>query len=147
MKYKINKDISVKATYRKQQTTTWYEDKYSSDLKESATQTTGNCPECFGYYGTGNLYSNRENLELIGTYNKKIGAISVDGFVGTDFFKWTYKANEGNTNQGLSVPNLYTLANSVNSASIFNSRTNEAYNAIFAKASVGYKTSSSLMEL
>ncbi|MBL0325163.1 MAG: SusC/RagA family TonB-linked outer membrane protein [Cytophagaceae bacterium] len=139
LKYKINKDISVKATYRKQQTTTWYEDKYSSDLKESATQTTGNCPECFGYYGTGNLYSNRENLELIGTYNKKIGAISVDGFVGTDFFKWTYKANEGNTNQGLSVPNLYTLANSVNSASIFNSRTNEAYNAIFAKASVGYK--------
>ncbi len=137
--YKVTKDLKLRGTFRKQQNTTWYEEKYRSELNESANQTTGNDARNFGYYSTGTTYSNRQNIELMALYNKKIGDFSVDGFIGADFFKWTSKSNSGNTNQGLNVPNLFTLANSVNQAAQANGRTNEAYNAIFGKVNVGYK--------
>lgn len=137
--YKVTKDLNLKATYRKQQNTTWYEDKYRTELNESGTQTQGNDARNYGYYATGTTYSNRRNIEFLATYKKKIADFDIDAAAGTDFFKWTYKDNEGNTNQGLSVPNLFTLANSVNQASQINDRTEEAYNAIFGKLSLGYK--------
>lgn len=137
--YKVTKDLNLKATYRKQQNTTWYEDKYRTELNESGTQTTGNDARNFGYYSTGTTYSNRRNIEFLATYKKKIADFDIDLAAGTDFFKWTSKSNSGNTNQGLSVPNLFTLANSVNQASQGNGRTEEAYNAIFGKVSLGFR--------
>jgi TonB-linked SusC/RagA family outer membrane protein len=137
--YKINKDLKIKGTYRKQQNNTWYEEKYRTELYESQTQTTGNDARNFGYYSTGTTYSNRRNLEFVASYQKKVGDFDIDAMVGADFFKWTSKTNTGNTNQGLNVPNLFTLSNSVNQASQGNGRTEEAYNAAFAKLSLGYK--------
>ncbi len=137
--YKVTKDLKLRGTYRKQQNTTWYEDKYRTELYESQTQTTGNDSRNFGYYSTGTTYSNRRNLELVASYTKKIADFDIDAMVGADFFKWVSKSNSGNTNQGLNVPNLFTLSNSVNQATQSNGRTTEAYNAIFAKLSLGYK--------
>lgn len=137
--YKVNKDLNLKATYRKQQNTTWYEDKYRTELNESGTQTTGNDNRNFGYYSTGTTYSNRRNIEFLATYKKKIADFDFDVMAGTDFFKWTSKSNSGNTNQGLNVPNLFALSNSINQASQGNGRTEEAYNAAFGKVSVGYR--------
>jgi hypothetical protein len=118
--YKITNDLILKGTYRRQQNNTWFESKYSSQLNDSGTQTTGNSPEAKGYYRTGTTYSVRENYEGILTYSKTIDDFKINALAGTDIFNTNYKANYGNTVDGLNVPDLYTLANSKSQASITN---------------------------
>ena len=141
LNYKITDDLSISGTYRKQQNTTFNEDKYSSRLNESGLQTTGNNALAKGYYATGTSYSNRRNIEFLATYKKNFmnDDLSLDANVGTDFFRWVSKGNNAATANGLSVPDLFTISNSVDQAVIGNSRTEERYNAIFARATVGYK--------
>ncbi|QCR24282.1 SusC/RagA family TonB-linked outer membrane protein [Pontibacter sp. SGAir0037] len=137
--YKINNDLRLSATYRKQQNTTFYEDRYSSRLNESGLQTTGNNAFARGYYGTGNTFSNRRNIEIAAAYSKKINDFSIEANLVTDFFRARSNSNSASTNQGLNVPDLFTIANSVNEASIGNGRSQEAYNAIFGRATLGFK--------
>jgi hypothetical protein len=137
--YKINNDLRLRATYRKQQTTTWFEERFSSELANSGLQTTGNEPRARGYYATSQSFSNRQNLEFLASYSKKFGDFQVNLNAGSDFFSWRYKDQGGSTNQGLNVPNLYTLQNSKDPASLFNSRIEEKYRALFTRGDVGYK--------
>ena len=132
--YKVNKDLRFAVTYRKQQNTTFSETKYYNALQESALQT-----GMRAYYGTQTTYSNRQNLEFLATYTKKIKDFSIDANLGTDFFSATAKSNGANTNNGLSVPDLFTIANSVDQASISNGRSEEKYRAILGRATFGYK--------
>ena len=137
--YNITNNLNIKGTYRKQQNVTWTEERFRSELATSGLQTSGNSPETLGYYSSDNTYSDRQNIELMLGYNQKFGDFEVTANAGTDFFKWNYKANGGNTNNGLSAPNLFTLQNSRNPASIRNDRIKEAYNAIFALGNVGFR--------
>ena len=137
--YNITNDLRIKGTYRKQQNNIWSEDKFSSDLNLSGLQTTGNEPRAKGFYSTDQSYSNRQNVELIASYNKQIKDFSVDVNAGVDFFKWTSKSNGAFTNNGLNVPNLYTIANSRDAATINNGRVEEKYRAVFTRGSVGFK--------
>ena len=137
--YKFNNDFRVRGTYRKNQNTTWFESKYSSDLAVSGTQTTGNCGECKGYYATGESYSNRDNVEFLATYTKKIKDFNVNFNLGSDFFRSLIKSNSANTNNGLNVPNLFTIANSKDNPTVGNDRVEEKYRAIYAIGNVGYK--------
>ena len=137
--YKVNKDLKFSATYRKQQNSTNAEQKYSSQLFDSGLQTFGNSPEAKGYYGTNTSYSNRQNLEFVGTYSKKIRDFSLDANLGSDFFKWVSKSNGAFTNNGLSLPDLFTVQNSVDPATITNGRAEEKYRAVFGRATLGYK--------
>ena len=137
--YKFNNDFRVRGTYRKNQNTTWFESKYSSDLAVSGTQTTGNCGECKGYYATGESYSNRDNVEFLATYTKKIKDFNVNFNLGSDFFRSLIKSNSANTNNGLNVPNLFTIANSKDNPTVGNDRVEEKYREIYAIGNVGYK--------
>ncbi len=137
--YKFTNFLSLKGSYRKQQNVTWNEQRYSSELATSGLQTSGNTPQTLGYYSTGNTFSDRQNIELQLSYNQKFGDVEINANAGTDFFKWNYKGNGGNTNNGLSAPNLFTLQNSKNPATMWNDRTKEAYNAVYVLGSVGYK--------
>jgi TonB-linked SusC/RagA family outer membrane protein len=137
--YKLNNDFRIRGTYRKQQNTSWSESRFSSDLATSGTQTTGNCPECRGYYSSGNGYSNRENLEFLASYSKKIKDIQFNAHVGSDFFRWLSKGNSAATVNGLNVPNLFTVGNSKDQPSVSNSRVEEKYRAIFARGDIGFK--------
>lgn len=139
LSYKIIDGLTFKATYRRQQNNTWYEEKYSTDLLESQTQATGNEPRYKGYYRTQTSYSNRENYETLLSFNKKFGDISVNANAGTDFFGWVYKFNRANTVDGLNIKNLYTIANSKSQANIVNDRTNYKYRAVFARGDVGFR--------
>jgi TonB-linked SusC/RagA family outer membrane protein len=132
--YKISDDLSIAGTYRKQQYSEWTEEKISTSLETSATQTGQK-----GYYNTANLFYNRENIEFLATYKKTLGNFSINANGGSDFFNAMYKLNSANTNNGLSVPDLYAISNSVNAPSVINTRREEKYRALFAKASVGYK--------
>ncbi|XHR96677.1 SusC/RagA family TonB-linked outer membrane protein [Mucilaginibacter sp. UC70_90] len=134
LQYKINNDLSFKVTYRRNQTNTWNENKISSEIQASGTQTGQKAT-----YATSNTYSNRENYETLLNYDKQIKDFHLNVNAGSDFYNWSYKDNGANTNNGLSVPDLYTLANSVDPISASNSRIQEQYRAVFAKASVNYK--------
>jgi TonB-linked SusC/RagA family outer membrane protein len=137
--YKVNNDLKLKATYRKQQNTTFGEIKFASDLNTSGTQTTGNCPECKGFYSTGTSYSNRRNIELVASYTKKVRDFDLVANVGSDFFRYLSKNNGASTVNGLNVPNLYRIANSKDQASVYNSRIEEKYRAVYGTVNVGYK--------
>jgi TonB-linked SusC/RagA family outer membrane protein len=137
--YKVNQDLKFSATYRKQQASTFAESKYSSRLALSGLQTSGNSPETKGYYATGTSFSNRRNIEFLASYTKKIKDFSIDANLGADFFSWTSKSNTANTNNGLSVSDLFTLSNSVDQPTIGNGRVEEKYRAILGKATFGYK--------
>ncbi|WFB63066.1 SusC/RagA family TonB-linked outer membrane protein [Sphingobacterium sp. WM] len=138
-RYQIYSDLSIQATYRKQQNTTFWETKYSSDLNKSGLQTTGNNALAKGYYGTGNTYSNRRNIEFLLNYRKEINDFSVDANLIADFYRSKNNENSGNTVDGLTVDNLYTLANSVSQANQYNWREQEAYNALMFRGTFGYK--------
>jgi hypothetical protein len=78
-------------------------------------------------------------MELFANYSKKIKDFTIDANVGTDFFEWTYSSNSANTNNGLSVSDLFTVSNSVDPATIGNDRLLEKYKALIGKATFGYK--------
>ena len=132
--YKINNNIKLRATYRKQQNTYYGESNISSDLANSATQT-----GVKGSYFTYESFSNRENYEAAASYNKKIDDFSIDATVGSDFYRGVSKSNYANTNNGLVVPNFYAISNSKDAPTVGNYRLKEAYNALYGMASVGYK--------
>ncbi|MFZ9695512.1 MAG: SusC/RagA family TonB-linked outer membrane protein [Chitinophagaceae bacterium] len=138
--YKINDNLRVKATYRKQNNNVWAETKYYSDLNESATQSQGNCPECRGYYGTSTSISNRTNMELLISYNKTIKDFNIGLNGGTDILRLVGKGNSAGTVDGLTVPNLFTISNSkTQPASIGNSRSDYRYSALYVTGNVAWK--------
>lgn len=137
--YKINNDLKLVATYRKQQNIASSDSRYSSNLNESGLQTTGNTPEARGYYGTTQSNSDRTNMELFANYNKKISDFTIDANIGVDVFKWELTSNGANTNNGLSVANLYTLTNTVDPVSLYNDRILEKYRAVIGRGTFGYK--------
>lgn len=137
--YKINNDLKIVATYRKNQTIASSDSRYSSFLNESGLQTTGNSPEAKGYYGTSQSNSDRTNMELFANYSKKFKDFTVDANVGIDVFKWEYTSNGANTNNGLSVANLYTLTNTVDPVTLTNDRLVEKYRALIGRGTFGYK--------
>jgi TonB-linked SusC/RagA family outer membrane protein len=137
--YKIIEGLNVKVTYRRQQNNVWAESKYSTDLNDSGTQTTGNTPEAKGYYATSTSYSTRENLETLLSYSKKFGDFSINANAGTDFFRAISKSNSANTVNGFNIKNLYTIANSKDQASIGNGRSETAYKAAFVRGDLGYR--------
>ena len=132
--YTIMDGLRVRATYRKQQNTTYREDREYTELANSHTQAGQ-----FDGYWTQNTYSNRQNFELLASFDRTFDDFSVNANVGSDFFWATNKTNGGNTNQGLIVPNGFFLTNSVNPASQWNDRWDEQYRAIFGTATLGYK--------
>lgn len=138
--YKISNSVTLTGTYRKQQNTIFRERRYSTDLFESGVKTAGtNCPECYGFYGTENSFSNIESFQVIGAYNKNIKDFSINGNVGINFGHQIFKRNAGNTNGGLNIPNLFTTQNSKEPAIYFNDRTDQKNRAVFATAVFGYK--------
>jgi TonB-linked SusC/RagA family outer membrane protein len=137
--YNIMEGLSFRTTYRRQQNNVWAERRYSTDLNDSGTQTTGNTPEAKGYYGTSTSYSNRENIETLLSFSRKFGDFSVNANAGTDFFKSTLKSNGANTVNGFNIKNLYSISNSKDQPSISNTRQHSKYNAVFARGDIGFR--------
>lgn len=132
--YKVNNDLKFTGTFRKQQNTTFTENRNYSALQNSENQTGVRAS-----YSTESTYSNRENFELVGAYTKKISDFSIDANVGMDIFSAESKSNGASTNNGLSIPDLFTIGNSLLTPNVTNNRSQDKYNAVFARANVGYK--------
>lgn len=148
LRYKINNDLSVKATYRKQQLNTDGYRIYPTEMETSQTQSSFNPYDGNGkaVYGVFSTLSNRQNYELLVSYSKKIRDFAINANVGYDELKTRSRTYSANTFGGLNVPGLYSLANSKDP--IQNStRTDKAievvsqYNrrGLFFRADLGYK--------
>ncbi|MDB4918422.1 SusC/RagA family TonB-linked outer membrane protein [Mucilaginibacter sp.] len=134
--YKVNNDLSFRATYRKQQANTYTENIAPTELEISAVQT-----GIHANYYTQNTYSNRENYEFLGTYNKKIKDFNISANLGTDTYNYTYKDNsvQTSTTAGLIIPYLYTVNNGAGPPTLINTRIREKYNAVLGRLSLGWK--------
>ena len=148
LRYKINNDLSVKATYRKQQLTTNGFNIYPTELQNSSYQAGFNPFDANqnAVYAEFSSLSNRQNYELLVSYSKKIRDFAVNANVGFDMLKTESRTYNANTFGGLKVPGLYSLANSKDP--IQNSlRTDKAIEVInnykrrglFVRADFGYK--------
>ncbi|MGQ0740454.1 MAG: SusC/RagA family TonB-linked outer membrane protein [Bacteroidota bacterium] len=138
LNYQLHKNWKIRGTYRKQQNNVWNETKYSSDLLTSATQSQGNCPECRGSYATSTSNANRTNMELQVTFNKKFNKFNINSSIGTDILRQVIKANSAQTNNGLSVPNLFSISNSKDQPTVGNTRTDSRYSALFLTGHISY---------
>ncbi|MEP6674364.1 MAG: SusC/RagA family TonB-linked outer membrane protein [Ferruginibacter sp.] len=132
--YKVNSDLKVRITYRKQQNDTYFDQKFRSELESSGGQTGQKA-----YYGVGNTYSNRQNYEGLITYSKKIKDFQIGANAGTDIFKARSNSTSTNTNNGFNVPNLFNLSNSKNPVSYGNGISANGYRAIFITGNVGFR--------
>lgn len=139
--YKIIEGLSAKITYRRQQNNSWREEKYSTDLYESQLNIAEfwSNPKVKGYYSTHTSYAYRENFEGLISFNKTYKEITINADAGIDFFQAVSKGNGSNTVNGLVIPNLYTIENSVDQPLILNIRTNEKYRALFLRGDVGFR--------
>ena len=139
--YKVNNDLKVRFTYRKQQLTTADEITYKSELQFSANQMSFNPWEgnANAGYGATNIFSDRQNYEGLITYGKKYKSFQVNANAGFDILKTTFKRINANTLGGLSAPGLYALANSKNPINYGNTRLEFARRGVFVRADVGFR--------
>ncbi|MGB4844973.1 MAG: SusC/RagA family TonB-linked outer membrane protein [Ferruginibacter sp.] len=139
--YKINNDLKVKATYRKQQLTQNQEIKYKTGLATSSNQMSfnpwqGNAADG---YGVSNTFSDRQNYEGLITYGKKFKSFQVNANAGFDILKTRRRNVNANTMDGLSAPNLYALANSKSAINYGNFRDQFTRRGLFIRADIGFR--------
>jgi TonB-linked SusC/RagA family outer membrane protein len=132
--YKITNDLKIQGTYRKQQLTTWGENRTYTILEKSATQTGTKA-----YYGTRETFSNQDNFDLLLSYSKKIADFSVNANAGGAIVNNHYKEITANTSNGLNVPDFFDLPNSKNPISYGNRREEQKNRAAFLRGDIGYK--------
>ena len=132
--YKINSDFKVRGTYRKNQNTTYTENKTGSIVELSGVQTGVKAS-----YSTQNSFSNRENFEGLVSYSKKIKDFDIAANVGFDIFRAYSNQVAANTVNGFNVDNLYALSNSKSPINYSNSRSANKYRAGFVTGNFGYK--------
>ncbi len=139
--YKINNDLKVKATYRKQQLTTAQEITYRSELEQSSNQMSFNPWEgnAFAGYGVNNTRSDRQNYEGLLSYSKKIKSFQINANAGFDILKTTFQGVNTNTMGGLSAPGLYSLSNSKNPVNYGNTRQAFTRRGLFIRADIGFR--------
>lgn len=132
--YQFTNAFKITANYRKNQNTVWGENRRFTGLLDSGTQTGEK-----GSYSTSTSYSNRENYEMTANYVKKIKDFSVNALAGIDLFSAKSKGNNAATANGLIIPDVFRIANSVDQPTVGNTRSAERYRAGFVKAQFGYK--------
>jgi TonB-linked SusC/RagA family outer membrane protein len=128
LRYKMNNHFNVKATIRKSQLTTYTENITTSLLEQSALQT-----GILAEYDTRNTYYSEYNYEGLANYsnsyfNNKL-AFNITG--GGNILRTLYKDNTAVTENGLNIPNLYSIANSAAQPTVGNTRQASRVNSLF----------------
>lgn len=148
--YKLTNDLKIRGTYRKQQLTTNSNNIYPTELEVSGVQTSFNpygessAEDALAAYQTGQTWSNRQFYEGLILYNKKVRDFSINGTGGIVISKFSSRSFNANTSGGLSIPNVYSLANSVNKvrnngSAQYEVISNNTRRALFISADFGYK--------
>lgn len=127
--YKLNNHFNVKATARKNQITTFYENKTSSLLQKSAGQT-----GILAGYATGESYYREYNYEALASYNNSFlsNRLAFSMNAGANVLDIEEKSHDLSTTNGLNVPDYYAINNSKSQPSVGNFRRNSKVNSAFA---------------
>ena len=134
LSYKLDNHFKITGNIRRNQISSTYEAITPTDMQNSGTQTGD-----LASYGVSSSSSSENNYELIGTYTNKFGQFAVNSTVGYSLRNNKGSSMSTNTNQGLIIPGLYTLSNSINPVSYSSSRNESEFRSIFGTANVGYK--------
>lgn len=141
--YKINSDLKVAGFVRFNQGNTFGESKVPSILQNSATQT--GVKASYGTYQTyGNIVNNfntpnEMNYELMATYSKHIQDFSVDILAGGNIRHDSYRTMSASTQNGLVIPDYFTLSNSQSAQALSSYRSDKEIRSVYARGSFGYK--------
>jgi TonB-linked SusC/RagA family outer membrane protein len=142
--YKITKDLKIAGFARINNGNGLIEQTTPVILQNSATQTGLKAAYGTGqYYGnyTNNQWSpNETNFEVMASYVKRFNDIlSLDVMAGANLRKDRFRVINGNTVDGLVVPDYFSLANSVSKANFNSSRNKKEVRSVYSRASLGFK--------
>jgi TonB-linked SusC/RagA family outer membrane protein len=152
--YKINSNLKVKGTYRRQQVNADGYNIYPTEFEQSGTQISFNpygetsAEGSLASYQTSQEFAVRQNYEGLISFNKKIKNFGININTGFDILKSSRRVFAANTSGGLSLPGVYSLANSVkeirNSSVTLGSKQLETITefrrrGIFVSGDLGYK--------
>ncbi len=128
LQYKMNRNFNVKATIRKNQITSYYENITTSMLQKSAGQS-GN----LAGYATGETYYKEYNYEALANYNNSYfsNRLVVNVNAGANVLDIESKSVAMATSNGLNVPDYYAINNSVAQPSVSNGRSQSKVNSLF----------------
>ncbi len=132
--YKINDHFRVQGWVRRNQRNTNYENKTPNILETSAAQT-GVKAE----YTTGQISEREDNYEFLGSYDDTFGDFSLNANVGGNIRDNRYTRVDLATTGGLFVPDLYTIGNSIGTASQTNTRASKTVRSLYGRASLGWR--------
>lgn len=140
--FNLAKNFKVAAFYRKNQSTITSEDKRPTILPFSfyTENRPTNQPQ-WDYYGTGQTSQKEDNMEVLATYNTRVlnDKLSIDVTAGGNVRKEKYSTVEGNTVDGLVVPDLFTLSNSKKQPfQSFTYRQEKQVRSLYASGNFGY---------
>lgn len=146
--YKINNDLRIKGTYRKNNLTTNTERIYPTILEVSSGQAGFNPFQGNGRaaYGSRFTITDRQNYEGLLIYSKKIRDFAINATGGFDILRVKYREAASNTVDGLNVPNLYSIGNSrspitnhLRADRRMNHKEQSLRRSLFVRADVGFR--------
>jgi TonB-linked SusC/RagA family outer membrane protein len=142
--YKFNDKFKVQGFIRLDQSNIDFEQKTPAIIQNSGTQTGEKAAYATGqFYGdlvNGAFKPNETNYEALATYNDNFGKIlTVDANLGINVRKNTGRQFSGNTVDGLVVPDLFSLSNSITAASVNQTRSIKEVRSVYARGSFGFK--------
>ncbi len=133
--FKLNDKFKIAGFIRKDQISRDYEYKGKSILEQSATQTGFHAS-----YETGQSIQAEDNYEALATYSDRFGSLSVEANAGGNIRKDKLQQNLQNTVDGLVIPDLFTLGNSVTTPIGINDfRRYKEVRSLYARGSFGFK--------
>ena len=137
LNYKVNKDLNISL---RSQITTWNQRR--TEIVPASTNLNTYVPwYYFGWYGDfrvdqRNLIEN--NTDLLVSYNKNLGNWSLSANAGVSERSFKYNANYGTT-KALTLPNVYTLSNSLNPSLSYSYIGNMQVYSGYYSVDLGYK--------
>ena len=148
--YKLTRDLTAKGTYRRQQVNANGSNIYPFELQQSGGQVSFNpygettAEAAQAAYQTSQSFNIRQNYEGLLSYNKKIKSFTVNTTTGFDILKSSARTFAANTSGGLSLPGVYSLANSVkeirnNGSKQLETITEFRRRGVFINGNIGYK--------
>jgi len=133
--YRLSDKFQITGFVRRDQETSVWEEKTYNILEQSALQT-----GLFNAYSTGTDLDVEENYELLATYRDQYGKyLGIEINLGANIRKDREKRISGFTQQGLNIPDLFTLANSKVRTTPSENRERREVRSLYARGSFGFR--------
>lgn len=118
---------------------TRFSNDFYSELQEERWAVNSSVTNGSPYYTKFNRSFAEYTAESFLKFNKTISDFALFGLLGASTRQNKIESTYASTSGGLSIPNLYSISNSISAATVTESDISSGLNAFFANLSVGYK--------